>query len=109
MYRRFLKDTVTITRLAGASPSQTSTAATSIRAHVASYSPQEIVGAIMQGDQKVILLKQDLDAASWPVPPHKGDKIITSDGRHLTVQFCDANTKRVGNTIIAYEIQARGT
>lgn len=109
MYRRFLKDAVTITRLVGVAPSQTTVAAANIRARVLSYSPQEIVGAIMQGDQKVILLKEDLDAAAWPAPPRKGDKIGTAGGRMLTVQYCDTNTRAVASTLIAYEVQARGT
>lgn len=101
-YARALRDTCTITR----PPSVSSVA--DVQCRVQAYKPQEIAGTIMQGDQLVIVLADDLVDGSFPVPPRKGDKVLTSDGRTLTVIYCDPNTRMVDSTLIAYEMQARG-
>lgn len=81
-------------------------AVSQVRCRISGYKPFEIAGTIMQGDQRVIALASDM--RSFPVPPRKGDKVQTSDGRSLTVVFCDGNTRKFGDTIVAYEFQARG-
>lgn len=37
------------------------------------YSPDQLVGGITQGDRRIRIAQSDIDAASWPGPPRKGD------------------------------------
>ena len=103
MDARFLTDRVTVRR----TRSSVNTDATNVRARIKGYAPTDIGGTILQGDQLVILHKPDMDLQDWPVPPQRGDRIIVG-GRLLTVESVDQNTRKVGETIIAYEIQVRG-
>lgn len=77
-----------------------------VRARVMDYTPDELVGTIVQGDRKLILLAEDLIAAQVP-PPRKGDKIVVR-GKELNIEAVDDNTRRVQGVLIAYEMQVRG-
>lgn len=113
-YRRMLHlvgETVLLRRMTGTT--QQSPVDAEVTARVTGYGPQELVGAIQQGDRKVIVLAADLEGRGWPVPPKKLDRIILRPGADgagetLTVQAVDDSTRRVGGVLIAYEIQARG-
>ena len=78
-----------------------------VRAKVAGYAPEQLVGAIQQGDRTVIVLAADVSAAQFPVPITSSDKVIVR-GRELAIQSVDDSTRRVGGELVAYEIQARG-
>lgn len=78
-----------------------------VRARVTGFSPEELAGGIVQGDRKIIALEDDLVAASFPVPLKVGDQVIVR-GRTLRLESVDASTRRVGDSLIAYEMQARG-
>lgn len=106
-YGDALRDSVSITRPVNGS-TMTAFSAKSVRAQVRGYKPNELGGLIMQGDMEVVMFKPDLDAAQFPLPK-KGDKVLTADKRTLTVQQCDANTRRIGTTTIAYVCVARGS
>ncbi len=99
-YAKALRDRCTIAR-----PPNVATA-TDVHCRIQAYKPNEIAGSIMQGDQSVIAFADDL--SGFPVPPRKGDKVVTSDGRTLTVVYCDPSTRMVGEVLVAYEMQARG-
>lgn len=68
------------------------------------YSPDQIVGSVTQGDQKVILLTASIVSL---LPLTTSDKIVVR-GRELAIKAIDDNTRRVGGTLIALEIQAAG-
>lgn len=70
------------------------------------YSPDELVGGVNQGDQKVILLAEDLELEGFPVPPASGDE-VDHLGRTLYVMF-EPTQRRVGTTTIAYDLVVRG-
>lgn len=72
---------------------------------VTGYSPDELVGGVNQGDQKVLLLAEDLELAGFPVPPKSGDKVIHL-GVTLNVQFRPTH-RRVGTTTVAYDLVVR--
>jgi len=44
----------------------------------------------------------------WPSPPKPGDKIVLADGTELDIEFVDAETRKIGDGTIAYEIRVRG-
>jgi hypothetical protein len=72
------------------------------RARVTGFKPEELTGAIQQGDRKVILLADGLS-----VVPASGDTIIVR-GEELNIEAVDDSTRRVAGELIAYEIVARG-
>lgn len=80
---------------------------TKVRARVTGYGPDELVGSIVQGDRKVILLAQDLIDAQFSLPILSSDKIVVR-GRELAIVAPDDSTRRMGAVLIAYELTARG-
>ncbi len=37
------------------------------------YQPEELIGAVIQGDRRIRISEAELLAAGWPSPPRKGD------------------------------------
>lgn len=101
-YAKNLTDIASITGVRGA----TTFTASNISCRITGYSPTQLMGSIIQGDQRIIFLKKDLDTQSFP-RPIKGDK-VTIGGILMTVQAVDPNTRKIGTTIVAYEAQVRG-
>jgi hypothetical protein len=80
------------------------TAEVTTRARVVGYQPQEIVGAIKAGDQKVIAL---VDALADLLPLTTADKLVVR-GTECAIKAVDDNTRRVAGTLIALELQVSG-
>lgn len=81
----------------------------SCRARVMGYAPNELVGGITQGDRKIIVLAEDLEGDSPEFVIAKTDKVVAARfANELSIQSVDASTRRIGETLIAYELQARG-
>lgn len=78
-----------------------------VRARISSYTPQELVGTIIQGDEKVIVLVEELKVRQFPLPLVRNDKVVL-EGRELNIEAPDMNTRKIGNELIAYELQVRG-
>ena len=78
-----------------------------LRAKVAGYTPEELVGNIQQGDRNIIALAEDVFNAQFPVPITPNDKVIVR-GRELDIKAVDDSTRRIGGELIAYQIQACG-
>jgi hypothetical protein len=76
-------------------------------ARVTGYLANELVGGINQGDRKVIVLAEDLEGESPNFFPTQRDKILVR-GSELQIISVNDSTRRIGSTLIAYEIQARG-
>lgn len=105
-YRRQIDahgETVTLRRV---NPSPTAPTDVTVRARVVGYQPEELVGAIQQGDRKIIALAEDVGA--FPLPfRERFDKAIIR-GTEMTIQAIDDNTRRVAGELIAYDIRVRG-
>lgn len=69
------------------------------------YTPQELVGAIIQGDTQITITNAEIAAAQWPGPPKIGDKIIM-DGREKNIQAVEQ--KFLGSEILVFVCQVRG-
>jgi hypothetical protein len=78
-----------------------------VRARVTDYRPEELVGAVVQGDRKVILLAEDLLAAQLSLPITATDKVVIR-GHECAVIAPNDSTRRVQGKLIAYELTARG-
>lgn len=98
-------ETVKLRRAAGTSP-QTNTNAT-VLARVTDFAPSDLVGEVIQGARRLIVLAEDLTAAGWPEPPRKDDKAIVRS-RVLNIESVDDSTRRVAGVLIAYELTAIG-
>jgi hypothetical protein len=101
-YRRSLKKagrTVTFKR------PDLSVADAAVRCRALGYEAQELGGGIVHGDTKIIALAEDFETAGWE--PRKGDQALLGT-RLVSVEAVDRETRRVGDILVAYEIQVRG-
>lgn len=107
-YRRALGEfsPLIIRRYTGTGSNRTRFDATAM-GRIVGYDPQELVGSIQQGDSKIILMADDLIDAAFPLPLVKGDKVVDR-GKEMNIEAIDDKTRRVGNVLIAYELQVRG-
>jgi hypothetical protein len=57
----------------------------------------------------VILLAEDVEASGFPIPIKAGgvDRIVVR-GKVMMVQSVDDSTRRVADTLIAYELRVTG-
>lgn len=76
-------------------------------ARAVQYNPQDLVGAIQQGDVKLIVLAEDLEIAGFPFPIRKGDKVLRH-GREANIEAPDDNSREVQGILCAYELRVRG-
>jgi len=98
-----LGENVVVRRYAGTGPARVPTDVT-VRARVMGYKPAEVVGAVVQGDLRVIALADNLAA----LLPLKTTDFLVIRGAERRVMAIDDNTRRIASTLIALEIQARG-
>jgi hypothetical protein len=105
-YRRALGETVQIRRYTGTG-SNRPRFDVSVRARVAGYEPQQLVGSIQQGDRKVIVLAEDLINSGFALPVTTNDKVVAR-GKELAILGVDDNTRRVDGVLIAIDLQVRG-
>lgn len=108
-YRNMLADLGETIIIRRNNPSPAAPTEVTVRARVAGYQPQDLVGGIKQGDRRVIVLALDLDASGFPLPLKTGgtDKAVVR-GRVLNIGVVDDSTRRVGGELLAYEITATG-
>ncbi len=104
--RSFLQEVgedVIVRRYSGTGPSRTSIDRTT-RARVKGYQPNELVGGIVQGDRKVIML---VDALADLLPLSETDKLVIR-GREVAIKGVDDSTRRIGGTLIGLDLQVAG-
>ena len=85
----------------------TVTARADVKATVAGYAPIELANGITAGSRKVIVARLGLDAAGYPVPPKKGDRIYlgASFETPTTIDSVDADRREYQ---ACYEISSAG-
>ncbi len=79
----------------------------SVRARIFDYTAIELIGGIIQGDHKVIVLHEDLVLEQYNLPILKNDKVVVK-GKELNIESPDRHTRKIAGELIAYELQARG-
>jgi hypothetical protein len=76
---------------------------------VTGYAPSELVGGIIQGDSRVILLAEDVTAGGFPLPIKTGGTdTVWINGLQRTFKSVDDNTHRVAGVLLAYDCTVRG-
>lgn len=103
-------ETIVIRRYAGTGNSRVVSQSVSVRARVASYSPQQLVGSIQQGDTKLIVLAEDFEGSAFSPAPKSGETGLKAvvGGREKSIEAIDDRTRRIQGVLIAYEMQVRG-
>jgi hypothetical protein len=76
-----------------------------VKAVVRAYQPNELQGAIIQGDRQARISNVEIGARQWPGPPRRGDQLIL-DGRTYNVQGVDS--PNIGEDTAMHIIQVRG-
>jgi len=104
-YRRQLAlngQDVIVRRYSGKGAGRDVLAAATLKAHVAQYQPAELVGSIVQGDRRVILMAADLGALG---ALNKHTDILVISGVETAIEAIDVDTRQVAGAI---ELQVRG-
>lgn len=76
-----------------------------VRARVVEFSPDQLVGPIVQGDRKLIMLAADVEGVTLSLT--QNCKCVVR-GKELQVKAIDDNTRRVAGDLIAYELVVGG-
>ncbi|BAL77034.1 hypothetical protein [Bradyrhizobium cosmicum] len=115
-HRRMLAavgEPVIVRRYSGTGAARSSIEAVA-QARVMGYQPKEIVGAVQQGDRKVILLNDPAavvpsgKVALATMLPLTSDDSLVIRGAAVAVQGVDDSTRRIGGVLVALELQVRG-
>jgi hypothetical protein len=106
MYRRTLLQPITVRRYTGAGANRPRFDVT-VNGNAKMYGAAELVGSIMQGDQRVIVLAEDLIAAQFSLPITTADKVVI-DGKELAIVAPPGSRDALDGTAIAFELQTRG-
>jgi hypothetical protein len=102
-YRSFCLQTVIVRRYAADRTPTDAQCAGNARL----YNASELVGTITQGDQRVIVLADDIATGGISLPLTTFDKVVVG-GVEFAVRSPNER-KALDGTLIAYEVQARGT
>lgn len=76
----------------------------SVRVFIRDYRPEQLVGALQQGDRSAILRNTELAAGAHRAP-RKGDRLVAS-GVTYTVQAVE--TRLLADTVIRHDMMIRG-
>lgn len=97
-YARTLGDRVTIRRGA--------TAVEGVRARLTGGTPSELAAGIVQTERHLVVLAADLEAASFPLPLAKGDRVEVA-GLTFVVEG-RPGLRRVGDVTVAFDAALKG-
>ena len=78
-----------------------------VRARVVEFNPDQLVGAIVQGDRKLIMLAEDIETIGVSLVATQNCKVLVR-GRELQVKAVDDSSRRVQGVLMAYEITVGG-
>lgn len=104
-YAGELKETIGVRRYTGAGASRPRYDIY-IRGKATPYGTDELVGTVVQGDQRVILLVEDIIAAQMSLPITVNEFVVVK-GKQLAI-INPAERKAPDGTLVAYELQVRG-
>lgn len=100
-----MKDSVTIRRYTGLGENRPYFDAV-VKARVTGL-PPEIDDGIIQERYKIIAYADDLVTKQFPLPMTTDDAVFVR-GKKLAIKLLDEQTRRIGDVLIAYEIEAVG-
>jgi hypothetical protein len=77
-----------------------------LRGWVQGYQPNEMIGGIIQGDRKVIILAEDV-AKAQIATISTNDKLVVR-GKEAAIGAADDSTHRDGTELVAWELKVTG-
>jgi len=95
-------ETLSLRRLAG---TQQIPFEVQLKGVVRDYRPDELAGAITQGDRQAFIGNTEILARQWPGPPKSGDKLVRS-GKTLNVEGVE--TRKIGEDDALHVLRVRG-
>lgn len=101
-------ETVSLRRYSGTGSGRVATDYSGIAARVREYHPDELIGGIVQGDRECIILAADVEGSGFPLPFVATVDYVVVRGAQLIIKSVDNNSRRIGDTLIAYEIRTGG-
>lgn len=110
-YRAVCQEIVTIRRfVSGSTGNARPFFDAAVRGRAAPYEGEDdLIGGIVQGDQKVIVLVEDLIAKGLVLPVTMADKIrVKGKNADFAVMAPAKERKALDGTVVAYELQCRG-
>lgn len=105
MYRRHVTQPIILRRFTGSGVNRPQFDAL-VNGSAKNYGAHELLGSIVQGDQRIIVLAEDLINRQFALPLTVNDKVVVN-GKELAIMSVGARDALDG-TLIAYELQARG-
>lgn len=104
-YAAELQETIIVRRYTGAGANHPKFDA-EVRGKAWGYSAKELVGAIVQGDQRVLVYVDDLIAKGFALPVTTLDKLVVK-GKEIAI-VNPGQRKAQDGTLVVYDLQARG-
>lgn len=104
-YAEELQEPVIVRRYTGAGVNRPRFDA-EVRGKAWGYSAKDLIGTIQQGDQRVLVLVDDLIARGFALPITSSDKVVVK-GRELAI-VSPGLRKAPDGTVVVYDLQARG-
>jgi len=77
----------------------------SVKGVARAYQPNELLGGLQQGDQRVVISSKEIRDAGWPAPPASGDLLVWNSSTR-TVR--GARHIKIGEEILGYDLWVRG-
>lgn len=104
-YARVLKEPIIVRRYTGSGTNRPKFDA-EVRGKANRYATTELIGTVVQGDQRVFVLVDDLIEKQFPLPLTTNDKLVVK-GKEISI-IAPNERKAPDGALVAYEIQARG-
>lgn len=104
-YAAELKETIIVRRYTGAGATRPKFDAEA-RGKAWGYSGSELIGDIQQGDQRVLVLVDDLIDNGFTLPVTANDKVVVK-GKEIAI-VSPGQRKAPDGTLVVYDLQARG-
>lgn len=107
-YAQDLKEAVVVRRYTGLGSNRPKFEVT-VRGKSWGYAPKELVGAIQQGDTRVLLLVDDLITKGMALPLTASDKLLVEGRAGVELAIIAPRLRKAEDgTPVAYDIQSRG-
>lgn len=106
-YRRACREVIVVRRyLASSTGSSRPFIDATVHGRAQAYGATELIGGVVQGDTRVIVLAEDILAQGLTLPLTTNDKIRIK-GKEIAIMV-PMERKALDGTLIAYELQCRG-
>ena len=79
-----------------------------VRAWVKGFDPHTLIGNLVYGDRRVIVLAEDVELSGVALPIVARDDTLVIRGREMAIGLVDDSTHRDGGKLVAFEMKVAG-